>query len=367
MSSLSPSHNYNNDDAASAGNHCMRYYADSSHRVRAPGVAAHHRADANDAWGDSAEGKHTDSFAFGNEPASSTDRRHSGGQEQEHWSSAGNGAFVREREDAPGRNGRHHSRQITNQSDGEESGEYDEGDFAESGEEEDPWVQWFCGLRGNEFFCQVPIEYIQDQFNLYGLRRLVPDFFDYALDMILDLDTEESMRDLTEAEKEAIDESAETLYGLIHARFIVTGPGLHDMYKKYCRAEFGRCHRVFCEGQTMLPVGHSDVPGKCTVVCYCPKCREVYFPKSHRRGRIDGAFWGSTFASLFLMTNPEIVPKANYEMYVPRVFGFKIHKSSRYWGHDAEENNAKAQPAMSRKEQRKIRRHKRERERAERY
>jgi Casein kinase II regulatory subunit len=44
-------------------------------------------------------------------------------------------------------------------------------------------------------------------------------------------------------------QSAFMLYGLIHARFIVTTRGLDAMLKKYRLAEFGRCPRMLCRDQ----------------------------------------------------------------------------------------------------------------------
>jgi len=43
---------------------------------------------------------------------------------------------------------------------------------------------------------------------------------------------------------------------------------------------------------------------------------------------VDGAYFGMSFAHIFLMTFDELVPTVPTATYVPRVFGFKIHSSS---------------------------------------
>lgn len=56
--------------------------------------------------------------------------------------------------------------------------------------------------------------------------------------------------------------------------------------EKYKNYDFGRCPRVYCCGQPCLPVGQSDIPRSSTVKIYCPKCEDIYYPRSKYQGSI---------------------------------------------------------------------------------
>ena len=82
----------------------------------------------------------------------------------------------------------------------------------------------FISSRGNEYFCEIDEEYLTDRFNLTGLNTEV-HYYQHALDLVndaFDLDCDDEMR-------EAIEKSARHLYGLVHARYIVTTRGLAKM------------------------------------------------------------------------------------------------------------------------------------------
>jgi casein kinase II subunit beta len=50
-------------------------------------------------------------------------------------------------------------------------------------------------------------------------------YYDYALDMILDVEVPAD-QSLTEEQQEVVESAAEMLYGLIHARFVLTTRGM---------------------------------------------------------------------------------------------------------------------------------------------
>ena len=85
----------------------------------------------------------------------------------------------------------------------------------------------FISSRGNEYFCEIDEDYLTDRFNLTGLNTEVA-YYQYALDLVtdvFDLDADDDLR-------EQIEKSARHLYGLVHARYIVTTRGLSKMVRR---------------------------------------------------------------------------------------------------------------------------------------
>ena len=82
----------------------------------------------------------------------------------------------------------------------------------------------FISSRGNEYFCEIDEDYLTDRFNLTGLNTEV-QYYQYALDLVtdvFDMEVDDDMR-------EQIEKAARHLYGLVHARYIVTTRGLAKM------------------------------------------------------------------------------------------------------------------------------------------
>ncbi|KAL3234809.1 Casein kinase II subunit beta [Nakaseomyces bracarensis] len=237
------------------------------------------------------------------------------------------------------------SEYVEDNSHSDDSGTYDE------------WIPSFCSRFGHEYFCQVPTDFIEDDFNMTSLSQEVPHYRK-ALDLILDLEVVSDDEDVEDKDESAdangngngnngngagtgtgssnktmvnrniIGHAAEQLYGLIHARYILTKPGLQAMAEKFDHKDFGICPRYFCHGMQLLPCGLSDSIGKHAVRLYCPSCQDLYLPQSSRHLCLEGAYWGTSFPGVFLKHFKELeeyVERKNKETYDLKVFGFKIN------------------------------------------
>lgn len=69
-------------------------------------------------------------------------------------------------------------------------------------------------------------------------------------------------------------------------------------------------------------LGLSDIPGEAMVKLYCPKCMDVYTPKSSRHHHTDGAYFGTGFPHMLFMVHPEYRPKRPANQFVPRFVFF---------------------------------------------
>jgi casein kinase II subunit beta len=185
----------------------------------------------------------------------------------------------------------------------------------------------FLYLQGNEFLCEVSEDFIRDEFNLYGLSLQVP-FYARAISIIIGEESELPAPPVSGVavhdQDDAAESSAEILYGLIHARYIMTSAGLSKMAAKYRQLEFGRCPRVLCHGQPLLPVGESDMPQKSAVKVFCCRCKELYRSDSAKASALDGAFFSRSFPHMFFMQYPELQCPDSVTSYVPRLYGFRI-------------------------------------------
>lgn len=203
-----------------------------------------------------------------------------------------------------------------------------------SGSDLQLWITNFCQLFGHEFFVPIPPAYIEDDFNLTGLSALVP-YYREALYLILDYDDLEEIARVHQQDTRTllpiIEHLAELLYGLIHARYVLTKHGLALVAQKFEAAEFGTCPRVLCDAMPLLPLGRHDLPGRETVRLYCACCNDVYLPLSSKYLNIDGAFFGTSLPGMFLKVFGEIrgmIEEREHGTYEPRCFGFKVHETA---------------------------------------
>ena len=153
----------------------------------------------------------------------------------------------------------------------------------------------------------VDDSFLNDSFNFYGLPSKVQD---YHLGLkVLKEDIFDTSSGKTH---EQLFHIAYQLYALIHARFILTTPGLEIMKRKFESGIFGVCPRFCCDNQELLPAGLSSEPGHSNVIAYCPRCQDIYTTDVD----LDGSFFGPAFPHFFQQKNRETF-KLKYKSQYP--------------------------------------------------
>jgi casein kinase II subunit beta len=176
---------------------------------------------------------------------------------------------------------------------------------------------------------EIDEEFLRDESNYSGplemLRSIIPSHlashppaFKTALNGALTLlglkDGELAIE--SEADEMDIELCAENLYGFLHARYILTRPGLLKMAMKFQQSQFGTCPRIGCRGSAVLPIGISDRPMKYPVKLFCPFCHDLYNLDDRKSNeevmKLDGDFFGRSFPTLFMETFPDLVDEDNF-------------------------------------------------------
>ncbi|OHT14742.1 Casein kinase II subunit beta [Tritrichomonas foetus] len=179
------------------------------------------------------------------------------------------------------------------------------------------WVSDHVSSR--PWLCIVEDTYINDNFNLYGLSSTVNDYQN-ALKIIrghyYDIPSSKSHNELQQ--------SAKTLYGLIHSRYLLTFAGVKEMQKKYEKGIYGYCPRVSCKNQPLLPIGLSPNPGESTVKTFCASCQDIYDADCE----LDGCYFGPYFPHFFIQALKDEVTFEKPEPTKLSIFGIPIDPNS---------------------------------------
>lgn len=190
---------------------------------------------------------------------------------------------------------------------------------------QETFIDKFLARPENELFVRIDDDFIQNTFNLYGIKAKLENFAP-AYELLKK--NQFSERNLPpEVTASMVEKCAETLYGLLHARFLLTRAGMNHMYNKYVDGVFQMCPRVYCKGVCCLPYGISEELGE-SVKMFCPCCFDVYTVLNPIYSAIDGAFFGPSWVHMFLNKHSQIIPTDPIRVYVPKIFGFRIYHPS---------------------------------------
>merc|ERR1711957_267929 len=108
--------------------------------------------------------------------------------------------------------------------------------------DEESAIEWLLSQQGNQLLVRVDEDYIEDAFNLYGLNKVIPNFRD-TLRLLLTT-AEEAEICLEDDHRGPCYQTLLDLYGLIHARYILTTPGMNKLRRKLQNGVYGCCPTI---------------------------------------------------------------------------------------------------------------------------
>ncbi|KAE9551365.1 hypothetical protein FO519_005419 [Halicephalobus sp. NKZ332] len=193
------------------------------------------------------------------------------------------------------------------------------------------FINWLHSFPTTCMMIYVDEDFIRDGFNRQNIHKEI-GISERQVNRLVEKILEGNIEEFDKDEKtNAID-----IYGLVHARFIVSPYGIDQMRLLFSRGAFGKCPRHFCADQNCLPMGETPRLGQSPVKIFCPRCKQIYEPKHYYD--LDGAYFGPSFPAAFMLEFPNLCPPPPVQM----PFKFPINVQKRNPCNDeVNENSAK--------------------------
>lgn len=175
------------------------------------------------------------------------------------------------------------------------------------------WIQEFLSQPSSFVFVDINPDFLIKSLNDANIQSKVENYEEAKKLIISNIKTDENVQ-----------QQAEILYGLIHAKYLNTIEGMEKMVIKQKNKIFPHCPRIFCRKTICVPYGITDELRDKTIKMFCPNCHEFYNVTDDRISKIDGAYFGPTWVDLMCQNHKELELQEKPE-YVPRIFGFRIY------------------------------------------
>jgi casein kinase II subunit beta len=177
------------------------------------------------------------------------------------------------------------------------------------------WVASFLARPPSVFFATVPDAFLTDFASQVPASDLIPDP-ESAMRLMLTNDPSLRVPEL--------DAQAQILFGLAHRAYLRSESATDAIYRKWEAKAFRPCPRTLCRRVQCLPCGLTDDLVPDSLKMFCPGCREIYNFREPGFETVFGAFFGRECADAVMRLHPEMGGDVNQEVYVPRIYGFRV-------------------------------------------